>query len=416
MKRKKLRRILTNSERTAFACELRHWFRYEQGLTTAHTPAPLRLGTLAHRCLDAIYSNDWRITPQDIEESILHPWLEQRIHWIGEEVKDVDQEAAILKARDEADLIWWMIRGYIRHWKALDQAGFDVIAVEPQVARKIRLPSGRQMSDRVNVGSSKVISSNTHRPGQVIPVTRVRHWWFGGKVDLIVRERETGLIWMVEHKSTVETDMPAFGMKLHFNPQGNGYVWALRNPDPELSDIKEPLEVAGILYNILRKKKQAVPGLLKSGKALSRAAIDTTWPVYLREIKKHGFDPAEYAGMKEKIGDRKFYHREMFTVSDRELARFEKDLLADAVRIREAGKPNAYHRRSTAVCEQYGRPCDFQSLCIEDGPFARRSYLKKTIRHEELTGEMCEPHAANDRLEELFEPEEDGKAEIGGLF
>ena len=56
-KPRNLLRVVSNSERSTFACQRKWSFRYLHGLTTDHSPTPLRMGSLWHLCLANLYGS-----------------------------------------------------------------------------------------------------------------------------------------------------------------------------------------------------------------------------------------------------------------------------------------------------------------------------------------------------------------------
>ncbi|MDP9437271.1 MAG: PD-(D/E)XK nuclease family protein [Actinomycetota bacterium] len=117
---------------------------------------------------------------------------------------------------------------------------------------------------------------------------------FKGYVDLVVRDKETGCYWLVDHKvrksfasaesETVNLQMAAYQHIL----TRNGYP-----------------TVGSILYQIA-DSLPATPKMTQKGE-LSRQKIKTDQATYLAEIRRHGFDPEDYADLLFKLGDVKFH-------------------------------------------------------------------------------------------------------------
>lgn len=379
-------RVVTNSERSLFACPRRWFFASEEGLTTSNTPAPLRGGGLMHDCLAAWYTSELQMTHTQIVEQVITPWMERRTEWLrtafpddpfrGERLAAIAQEDAEL-----VTLVGWQIGGYIDHWMSSDYRHLEVLAVEPQVARWLEHPrTGKPIYDFVEINGKR----------------RRRRWAYGGAVDLLVRDTRDGLVWMMEHKGGSERDIKHWAQKrLKFDPQTRGYAWALQAPIPEASDIKEPVRVHGLIYNVLRKAIPATPHMLKNGKGLSKAKnIDTTREMYRAHIDAAGFDPDDYTEILERLRNNRFFHREPMPFTPPEIADFGHDLTMAALQIRAASRPGTYHPRQQALCTGgFGnKECRYQGPCLEDGQWARAEFTTKTIRHEELRGDLCEPY------------------------
>lgn len=393
-KRNRLLRVISNSERGTFACERKWWFSYVEGLTTALTPAPLKQGTLVHDCLAAWYRSGMTMTIERILFDVVGPWLERRRAWAavafeGQDYAEQKRDALLQEDAEIAATSTAMVTGYMIRWAEADLRHLEIVAIEPQVARWLFHPeTGKPIEDRPLVKGER----------------RRRRWAYGGAIDLLVQDRRDGRFWFMEHKTTKDRDLQLYVNKLHFDPQIRGYAWALANPIPEVSDVKEPVEVAGVIYNVLRKKIPAVPAPVKDGTRLSRAKdIDTTREVFMAAIEQHGFDPGDYTEILARLEHNRFFAREPYPFTKAELRDFELDLGHHALRIRDASKPGVHHPRQVQICKGGVKPltCPFESLCLEDGNFARASYRVKTIRHEELTGDLAEPYAAQERGLEL---------------
>lgn len=373
-------RVITNSERGAFACEKKWFFRYHAGLTTSATPAPLRYGSLWHECLAAWYRSQCKMSVAELMAAVVAPWREFREQWqreqaahndgiIDSEAEDEDAEMAVL--------IEGMLTGYLAEF-ATDADGWEVIAVEAQAAR----PLG--FKDAIMLANGERVE---------------RTWLYGGALDLIVRERATGNVWLVEHKTTSQSDLSQYVHKLHWDPQIRGYAWIMLAPVRE-SDVREPMRLTGVIYNVARKKLPREPELLKNGKALSKAACDTTRDVFMHAILRHGLNPDDYADQLDKLAGKRFFARERYVFTDPEIDAFEHDARAAAFRIMRAEQEaeSQDHPRQVAVCQGVApMPCPYASICIEDGPMARRSFTVQSIRHAELKDEFAETYVSKMR-------------------
>jgi len=382
-------RVITNSERGAFACQKKWGFSYNERLTTLDAAAPLRQGSLYHRCLETLYrgiagfeaGGDANPRPTRIDEiceTVIDPWLEQREFFTRQNLDPEVASHTIERDREIADQTAGMVSNYIDRFISQDAERWEVLGVELQVARELPNP----------------------KTGKTLRIQR-KKCLYGGAIDLLVRDRISGLVFLVEHKTTAERDLDRYCRKLHFDPQIRGYPWALAKPHPA-ADLKEPVEVAGIIYNVARKKLPAMPKILKSGKISTDKRIDTTHAVFLREVLIQGQNPADYVEILDQLKGREFFHRETYMITPGDLQDFQEDMSHNALQIRDASKPGTFHPRQVQVCTGPGSwPCPFNSICMEDGPMARASYRTKTVRHEELTGDLAEEEP-NKKTENLF--------------
>lgn len=390
-------RVLTNSERSTLACPRRWWFRYDQGLTTSDSPMPLRTGSLWHQCLAAYYRSVQHppvLTWDEVVAAVIAPWREQRAAWAEAHfagIEEINRRSEVLEEDDQAaKLVAAMLQGYVAAWGAQDAERYEVLHVEAQVSRWLPHPvHGSALRDRLTVRGE----NGSRR------AAAWRRWAYGGAVDLVVRDRSTGEAWVVEHKTTAESDLPTHLRKLHWDPQIRGYAWALADPLP-VGDVREPVRVAGVIYDVARKKIPREPELLKDGSRLSKAKIDTTREVFLGAILHHGFNPDDYADVLEQASRNVFFARESYAFTDSELDDFARDAGHAALRVIAEGRA-AYHPRQLTECGGPGRMlCPYLDLCAPgaDGPMSRRSYSVLAIRHAEMHGEMAEPGVGAERM------------------
>lgn len=96
---------------------------------------------------------------------------------------------------------------------------------------------------------------------------------YRGRVDALV-ENQFGL-WLVDHKT--HRTLPDFNDRL-LDTQSALYLWAAR---------EQGLEVQGFIWNYIRWKAPSTPQLLKDGSRLSKRAVDTDYPTYVRALKKY---------------------------------------------------------------------------------------------------------------------------------
>ena len=129
---------------------------------------------------------------------------------------------AVLEAyetdEEERDLVRWMLDGYFDHYAQADQDQWEVLAVE--VNFRIALPD---MEGRPS------------------------NYMLNGQIDLVVRNRYTNKVWIVDHKSCA--DLPGHNtMELDIDDQFGLYtaVWNLLHPDQPCM---------GSIHNAIRTKK-----------------------------------------------------------------------------------------------------------------------------------------------------------------
>lgn len=391
-------RVLTNSERSTFACQKKWAYSYLEGLTEYDTPSPLKHGSLVHEMLAYWYRSGMSATIPEIEAEVGVPWTEKREEFYSGYSGAVDAKRSEDKSILETSL--GMVEGHNKQYGDHDREELEIIAVEATVACQIAHPtSGRRLSDSIVVDGQKI----------------QRNYVYAGQVDLLYKRKETGIYGYKEHKTTADRNLDDHVMKkVLFDPQTRGYSLAARYAIPGLSDIK-PIRINEVTYNILRKKLPRTPALLKPATAkdkaegrpagVSRQAIDTTPEIYEAFVRDNGFDVEDYRDFFERINTQ-FFKRVSFSIGDVELSNLQEDIYHWALQLREASKPGAYHPRQTAVCLGAGSyRCPYQMLCMEDGEGQRDRFNIKQVRHAELPGDLAETYVGKQRAPRRERPE-----------
>jgi len=120
-----------------------------------------------------------------------------------------------------------------------------------------------------------------------VPLMESKGVYLAGKMDQIVRDPQTGMLWVRDFKVTTADFLEYTRYLQDQDDQARAYYYAVKLLFPDEN-------IGGVIFTLLRSKKPTVPELLKSGKGLSKAAIDTTEAVFLRQIQKYGLVREEY--------------------------------------------------------------------------------------------------------------------------
>jgi len=204
--------------RTFERCKRLHWYTYERGWEPVREDDKLADGRWMHKLLAAYYTEKFVAEQHD---AILQAALESCLF---------DEERDVLRAR--ADLIAGVLDNYIAHYEAerWEPVYFED---EPLVEREILvpLPSG---------GTLKIL------------------------VDLVARDRESGLIWVWDHKTKKEFDKD-MEARLDFDPQLSIYTVGLRALG---------INVVGGLHNYIRMRLPRDPQINKDG-SMSKVQVIT---------------------------------------------------------------------------------------------------------------------------------------------
>lgn len=213
--------------------------------------------------------------------------------------------------------------GMLRHYKEtypLEQEEFKLIVAESVFDVPIRTLSGR----------------------------RSAHYYAAGIFDGVVIDKH-GRYWLLEHKSY---KMDRGEVQYELTDQAKMYVYAARE--------KFSLPVQGVVYNILRKKLPTIPRELQRGGLSKSKNIDTTAAIYLREIRKQGLEPSDYAEILARLEEKgnTFFNRYLIRKTPQEMAIFQRLLYVTA---REMCKPKVilYPCNDDWIC----RNCWFREPC-----------------------------------------------------
>ncbi len=324
--------LITNSRLKAFrACPRLHDLRYVQGIRPLETAEALEFGTAMHTGLEA-----W--------------WLAH-----ARALADVDCLATAQVAISNAGLDEFaaakasvLMAGYSLRWAPV-MDGFDVLAVEREFRAPLVTTAGK----------------------------RARGLRLAGKIDVIVRKREDGTTWLVEHKTSGADLSPGstYWQRLRMDSQVSLYF--------DGGAACKLGEIAGCIYDVIEK-----PGIrplkathvearkfTKDGRlyANQRDADETVEEYTLRLVDLVTADPEAY-----------FQRSEVIRL-DGELDAARSDVAA-TVELMKAATRTGISPRNVDNCHAYGRPCDYLDVCNGSASIDDDTKFQKVAWvHSELT-------------------------------
>lgn len=184
------------------------------------------------------------------------------------------------------------------------------------------------------------------------------------QIDGLVRDYN-GLYWIMEDKTADK--IPENTDYLLMDEQCGSYAWGVMQV--------EGIEVAGIIYNIARKKLPTPMKVLKNGLLSTDKRIVTTYDYAARQIMKHhNVDaiPGDYAPFLENLMGKQnpFFYREKVKRNRRELdflgkkiVEEAKEMISDDISIyRNPNRFNCSTCPFTSPCLSYYEGGDFESM------------------------------------------------------
>ena len=311
-----------------------------------HRPAPMDFGTLGHRGLEAwwLAAKTW---PDDVAA-----WLDAAM----EAIRSGEQDPYKL-AKSEA-----LMLGYHYRWcdgMVWDGEPLEVVAVEAEYRAPLMNPE---------TGCSSMTFQR------------------GGKIDAIVRGKQTGRVWLVEHKTSAENFGPGseYRRRLVLDPQISHYHVGARALG---------YAVDGCIYDVLARpglepKKATPPDKLRWTKATAK---EPARPYAGQRLTDE--TPDEYgARIREDIAERLEHYFARFMV-----VRLETEELASAANdwqtalmIRASERLNLWPQNPNA-CAMYNKTCAFFPVCSSEASLNDGTRYRRAERaHEELSPDVAD--------------------------
>jgi len=221
--------MLRTSERSTFKrCRWKWWMEFEEVLKPKSDIPPLRFGSLIHMALADYYKKGVKRGPNPAERFLHHYDEEAKAQGeFGFRVDDLEQDEVWAEARE---LGYAMLTHYIDHYGRDDE--WEVLVTEQPFQQLVHKPW--------------TVDPNHPAAAQ----QNAEPWfWYVGTLDLIIRNRRTKKIHIVDHKTAKTINV----MYLSLDSQATGY-WTFGLDWIYANRLLQPLEKpAGMIYNHLRK-------------------------------------------------------------------------------------------------------------------------------------------------------------------
>lgn len=302
-------------------CRREVFYKYHLRLHPKVGSRPLERGKWFHALLEAKYKGE--------------PWEGVHAAYVSKYRKLFDEEKE--KLGDLPGEMDALMRSYLWHYR--EDADWEVVAVELTV--EAQLPNGHV---------------------------------FRCRVDMVVRDRLTGDLWAVDHKT--HKRLPDWDFRM-LDEQSPLYIWALR---------ENGYAVRGFIWNYVRSEGISQPRIVKAGTRFYANDGESDYPTYARAVRR-GLDefpetflkdPDERAKVKAELARLKTmrYHTDEPQLSPHfRRDRLEKtdDLIGRVLAAATASSTEMHDYdfsdpdligRSIGSCKSF--MCGFQSLTIAD--------------------------------------------------
>lgn len=202
---------------------------------------------------------------------------------------------------------------------------------------------------------------------------------YQGRIDLIARDTRHDKIYIWDHKTAGQ-----FGdyEHLELDTQASSYAWVLKSV--------LGIDVAGVIFQELRKKAPEEPRVLKTGKLSKDKSQNTTATMYRNAVHRMGFPIEEYADIIDALEmyGQEYFRRIQIDRSPAELDIIERNVLDEALDM--LNDPRIYPNPNRFNCGS----CRFKDPCLmrQDGSdwvyFLNTSQLfeQRKVAKSELTG------------------------------
>lgn len=305
-------RVSNSKVKTFQRCQKKYKFRYIKKLRKKDKSLPLERGSWIHELLMAMYDGeDWKAIHEENTAAFYEAPEEER-----EELGDLPREIARI------------MRSYRHHWKEQDSL---YRTIDSELDEIMTMPDGYE---------------------------------FNFIIDQIV-EDESGGLWLRDHK-TVTKWMPADFMLL--DAQLTRYFWC--------AERMGYTPLMGIEFNEIITKAPTVPELIlapgqkKKSKSnpnpkqvlTQRKNLRSDYWTYLATLKKHGFDPKDYAGTLHRLRENsdEWFRRSAMPKDKPVTDQMMADLDDIVEQIKAAEERGVYPRTPEKACTW---DCEYSDIC-----------------------------------------------------
>lgn len=215
-------------------------------LEPTSTYAPFFMGRAVHHCLELYYSPE-HIPLQDSLDQFIDN--EEKLMAQGGELWTVEKDMIEEQAAMSGDILYHYELWYTAYKGSFNDKDLEFISLEQEFEVPLRYPSGR----------------------------RVHKFQLAGRFDGVVKVKSTGEYWIWETKTT--RSIKELTQSLANDEQAGAYLYA--------AQLLLGIPIAGVLYNIIRKKAPTSPRVNQDGTLSKNKSIDTTAAYYFIKAREN---------------------------------------------------------------------------------------------------------------------------------
>ena len=259
--------VFSNSERNELGCPRRWYFSYHQNLRLNNIPFSFQYGIYWHEIMENLFLF-WKLKDKDISSFQEDISLQRIISRVMQEIESDAKEKGIY----DDDLMFQLsesLIGYINLFGEVSKH-FKVLEVEVPLRSPVLNYKGEHFKSKVileDLGDRYIIANPHTMRAKKREVEMP--FYVIGRADAIVQSRESGDIFIYDHKTT--SSINRFMNTVEVDPQLVSYaaMFDYEKTEGSLQKYKNN-KIGGVIYGLSNNNKTSEPKKLKNG-SLSKA-------------------------------------------------------------------------------------------------------------------------------------------------
>lgn len=251
------------------------------------------------------------------------------------------------------------------------------------------IPIAQRTLDRLDLARWETMELNGQPVVEMTLKCPLPGWkGFQGTIDWVARDRATGLVWLLDHKT-----------RKQFLPDESEEVSLQMAAYQYLLMRAAKLNTVGSITVQIAAKVPKAPKLNKDAKSMSRAKIATDWPTYAASLLSVGLDPDDYLEMQPKLAEIEWWRMSQAYRSAPEIVNIWKEVIQRAAWDIARKHKHVYRTLAHMTCNN----CSVRSFCLADLRGHDTEYLLQTAYIAGHTGEYEEPEPQEEESDSVTE-------------